>query len=205
VTDKTEIEKMILRFFSEHEVHILDVTPMDFVEAFNRALEKIDYLDHGIPLEDVNNVFTVVESINNITDVSVILIPYCAKMPGCEYRQQKGCSKCGKCTVSEVWELAEKKRMTPITILNFEDLIHTLNELKHEGVKAFVGSCCEAFYVKHLEDFQEAGLPGILIDIEDQSCYDLGKGREGKKGEFENQTHLKNELIKQVIDHLRER
>ena len=203
VMDRAEIEDKITRFFRERDIQIPGVTPTDFVKAIQKALEKIDYLELGIHLQDVNNVFTVVESINNIIDTPVLLIPYCAKLPECEYRQQKGCSKCGKCTVSDAYELAEKKKMTPITILSFEDLIQTLNELKQKGVKAFVGSCCEAFYTKHLEDFQEAGLPGILIDIDSQTCYDLGREREAKNGKFESQTNLKIDLIQRVVNHLR--
>ena len=78
-----------------------------------------------------------------------------------------------------------------------------LNELKQKGTKAFVGSCCEAFYAKHQEDFQQAGLPGILIDIDSQTCYDLGLEREAKKGKFENQTNLRMELIQRIVEYLK--
>ncbi len=203
VMDQTEIEDKIMGFFQEREVQIPGVTPTDFVKAIQKALEKIKYLKLGIPLEDVNNIFTVTDTFDNVIDTPVFLIPYCAKLPECNYRQQKGCSKCGKCTVSDAYELAEKKEMTPITILNFEDLMQTLNELKQKGVKAFLGSCCEAFYTKHLDDFLEAGLPGILIDINNETCYDLGQEREAYNGKFENQTNLKIDLIRRVIDHLR--
>ena len=201
--DKIELEKNILQFFDEREVEIPGVTPTDFINAIFKAVEKIDYLNLGIPLENVNNVFTVIDSIHKIKDSPVLLVPYCAKLPECQYRHEKDCIKCGKCTVSDVYELAEKKGMTPITILSFEDLIETLNGLKKKGVKTFIGSCCEAFYAKHLEDFQEAGLPGILIDIDSETCYDLGKEREAKKGEFENLTNLRVDLIKKVVDNLR--
>jgi lipoate-protein ligase A len=201
--EKKEIEKKISGFFKERDVEIPGIEPMDFINAIIKTLEKIDYLELGIPFESVNNVFTVVDSIHNIKEISALLIPYCAKLPECQYRQEKDCSKCGKCTVSDAYELAEKKGMNPITILNFEDLIETLNELKQSGIKAFVGSCCEAFYAKHQEDFQQAGLPGILIDIDSQTCYDLGMEREAKKGKFENQTNLRIELIQKVVESLR--
>ena len=43
----------------------------------------------------------------------------------------------------------------------------------------FVGSCCEPFYGKHRPDFERIGLPGILVDVERSTCYDLGQEKEG--------------------------
>ena len=51
-----------------------------------------------------------------------------------------------------------------------------------------------------MEDFQEAGVPGILVDIENTTCYDLDKEKEAKAGTFENQTELKNELLETVVN-----
>jgi lipoate-protein ligase A len=201
--EEKEIKKKILNFFKEREVEIPGIVPQDFINAILKTIEKIDYLKLGIPFENVNNIFTVLDSIHNINEPSVLLIPYCAKLPECKYRQEKDCNKCGKCTVSDAYELAEQKGLNPITVLNFEDLIQTLNVLKQKGTKAFVGSCCEAFYAKHQDDFQQAGLPGILIDIDSQTCYDLGKERDAKKGKFENQTNLRMELIQKIVEYLR--
>ena len=49
--------------------------------------------------------------------------------------------------------------------------------------------------------FREIGIPGVLIDIENSTCYDLDKEREGLAGEFENQTNLRLELLEKVISH----
>jgi len=142
----------------------------------------------------------VIKPINKITDCSVILLPYCSKLVECEFRHKNECTKCNLCTIGDAYELAEKNKMDSITILSFENLMETLQDLKKKGVKAFVGSCCEAFYVKHLEDFEEAGLPGVLIDIDSTTCYDLDKVKEAKLGNFEGQTHLNMELINKVVE-----
>ena len=46
---------------------------------------------------------------------------------------------------------------------------------ERSGVKGFVGSCCEPFYGKRRPDFERIGLPGILVDVESSTCYDLGQ------------------------------
>ncbi|MCK5396631.1 MAG: lipoate--protein ligase, partial [Thermoplasmata archaeon] len=90
-----------------------------------------------------------------------------------------------------------------ITITSFEDLIITLNELKSKGEKMFLGSCCEAFYEKHLEDFEEAGLPGFLIDIDSTTCYDLGREQDAYVGDFENLTELRLEVLKLILKNMK--
>ena len=89
--------------------------------------------------------------------------------------------------------------MKAITIVSFEDLIETLASLKAEGEEGFIGCCCEPFYVKHADDFEKAGLPGILLDIDNNTCYDLGKERDAYLGKFESQTHLHLPLLEKVL------
>ncbi len=201
--DKIKIKEKIIQFFNERQVDIPGIKPIDFIKAIYKSLEKMEYLKLGISIENVNNIFTVIESIDNIRESSVILIPYCSKLPECKYRQEKGCILCGKCTVGDIYKYAIENNLTPITILNFKDLIRTLNDLKQKGIKSFIGSCCEAFYTKHIDDFQNAGLPGILIDIDNQTCYDLGEEKDAYDGNFENLTNLRVDLIKKVVDYLK--
>jgi len=200
---KENIEKIIKNFFANREIQIPGVEPLDFIKAINKAIEKIDYLELGITHENVNRIFTVLHPFADITDPSVLLLPYCSKLLGCEYRIRKDCDPCGGCSIGEGYDLARDNDLKPITILNFEDLISTLNQLKEEGVSSFIGCCCEAFYVKHFEDFEEAGLPGVIVDIDNETCYDLGKSKEAKLGDFKGQTHLDTELLGQVIGIIR--
>ena len=90
--------------------------------------------------------------------------------------------------------------MSITTILNFEDLIKTLNDFRKKGISAYIGSCCEAFYTKHLEDFERSGVSAILVDIDNTTCYDLGKEHEAYKGSFESQTDVNIDLLKKVLD-----
>jgi lipoate-protein ligase A len=205
VLDKNDLEKLIFNFFSERDVQIPGVTPEDFINAIHKALDKINYIKLGIPIESVNRVFTVIKPINEITYPPVLLLPYCSKLVECELRHKNECTKCSLCTIGDAYESAEKNKMKPITILSFENLMETLHNLKKNGVKTFIGSCCEAFYIKHLEDFEEAGLPGVLVDIDSTTCYDLEKVKEAELGSFEGQTYLNMDLINKVIEVLKSR
>jgi lipoate-protein ligase A len=103
--------------------------------------------------------------------------------------------------VGDAAQMARSFGMDPITIQNYEELESTLYNLKHSGVKEFVGSCCEPFYGKHRPDFERIGLSGILVDVERNTCYDLGQEREALQGRFVNQTHLNLPLLRRVIEY----
>ncbi|MEE9150668.1 MAG: DUF116 domain-containing protein [Thermoplasmata archaeon] len=197
--DNLQIENLILDFFAEKKPQIPGVEPKDFVKVLFKALEKMDYHELGIQSHEANRIFTVNSSLKDMPKCSVLLLPYCAKLPGCEYRHKKECIKCEDCNVGDCYEFAEKNGIEVVTILDFDDLLETLLKYKDNGAKAFVGSCCEAFYVKHLEDFERIGLPGVLVDIDDQTCYELGKEKKALVGEFENKTELRTDLIEKVM------
>jgi lipoate-protein ligase A len=199
--DFENIKKIVLDFFSEKQPEIPGVTPEDFLHVIGNALKKVEYNKYGIDLVDANSVHTVIKPYEEVQNCSVLLLPYCAKLFDCEFRQKKDCTQCGECTVGDAYELAEKGDLEVITILNFEDLEETLKDLKARGVEGFVGSCCEEFYVKHQKDFEQLGVPGVLIDIDNSTCYDLGEEKAAYVGKFENQTNLKLDLIKKVMDH----
>jgi lipoate-protein ligase A len=95
--------------------------------------------------------------------------------------------------------LAREYGLIPITIQNYEMLEETLLDLKAKGYKSFIGCCCEAFYAKHQEDFERIALPGILIDIDDSTCYELGEEEQAHLGSFENQTELKMDLLERIL------
>ena len=78
-------------------------------------------------------------------------------------------------------------------------MIERLNDLKKEGSAGFIGCCCEGFYCKHQDDFEKVDLPGLLIDIDDTTCYELGKEHEALIGDFENKTNIKLDLLTKVI------
>lgn len=193
------IRQVVEAFFAESRVQIPGVTPAEIVRTFQEALEKATYIQHGILPEEVNSIFTVVRPLAEIRRCPVLLLPYCAKLPQCEYRFREGCAQCGACCIGDAFHLAEKYGLTPISIQNYEMLEETLKRLKRQGVEAFVGSCCEPFYAKHRDDFERIGLPGILVDVDNTTCYDLGREQAAYAGRFENQTYLKMDLLEKVL------
>ncbi len=194
-----ETRNTILSFFKEKNPEIPGVSPEDFVDVFTKAIEKSELYASGFEIHELNRIFTVAGSFDEIKGAKFLLLPYCAKAKDCEHRYKNSCIKCGKCSVGKAYELAEKLNLEPVTIVNYEHLEETLTELKKKGYEAFFGSCCESFYIKHQQDFERIGLKGILIDIDNTTCYDLGKVREAKKGKFKEQTSLNLDLLEKVL------
>jgi lipoate-protein ligase A len=89
--------------------------------------------------------------------------------------------------------------MEIVSIVSFEDLRAELERMKASGVPAFIGCCCEPFFTKHVDDFDVAGVPGILLDIDNTTCYELDKAREAYAGRFENQTQVNLDLLEAVL------
>ena len=96
--------------------------------------------------------------------------------------------------------MAEEKGLKPITITNYEHLKNTLHSLKEDGVKSYIGCCCESFFIKRQEAFADAGIPGVLIDIENKTCYELKKEKDAYKGDFQEKTELKTDLLKKLLE-----
>jgi lipoate-protein ligase A len=200
--NKEIIEEKINSFFERNQSEIPGITSSDFVNAIYKALEKIDMVNFGIPLGLSNKIFTVNGSFAEVFSKSPrhLLLPYCAKSIDCDWRYKRDCIKCGKCCVGDAYKLGKDRKMNIATIVSFEDLINTLEKFKHENISSYIGCCCEAFYTKHIEDFEKSGIPAILVDIDNTTCYELGKEEEAYKGNFESKTDINIELLKKVID-----
>ena len=95
--------------------------------------------------------------------------------------------------------MARTHDLQPVTITSFENLETNLRRIRSEGDKGFIGSCCEGFYTKHAEDFERAGVPGILVGMDSTTCYDLGKVREAYHGAFDHQTSINVPLLRKVL------
>jgi lipoate---protein ligase len=197
----SNIEDIVRSFFSNEKPKILGISETHLVQAIVEALQKMDLLPEGFSEEETHHLFPVLKPFKEVKNPEVLLLPYCAKEVECSYRNLQGCEECGRCTVGDAAQMARSFGMNPVTIQNYEELESTLLSLKHSGVKEFIGSCCEPFYGKHRPDFERIGLPGILIDVERSTCYDLQKEKEASKGRFENQTHLNLSLLKRVLEY----
>jgi lipoate-protein ligase A len=72
--------------------------------------------------------------------------------------------------------------------------------MRQSGVEAFIGCCCQPFYVKHADDFRRSRMPGILLDIDNTTCYDLDQAKAAYAGRFEKQTVLNLDLLETVLN-----
>lgn len=197
--DPEAVEDIVDRFFADRDVRMPGVTPGDFVRALHEALAKLEFGRLGIDLVETNYVFTVGQPLGEMPPPSHLLLPYCAKPPECEYRYREGCGQCGLCGIGEAFELAEAYHLVPVTIQNYEMLEDVIRDCRDRGAPAFIGTCCEGFYAKHRADFERLGLPGVLIDLDSSSCYDLGEEAEAYAGQYENQTEMRMELLRTVV------
>jgi len=196
----SNIERIIRSFFSEVKPRIPGVKVDHLIQALEEALQKTDLLPFGFGEDETHHLFPVLKPFKEVKKPEVLLLPYCAKEVDCLYRYQRGCDECGRCSIGEAVEMGRSFGMDSITIQNYEDLESTLRQIKRSGATGFVGSCCEPFYGKHRPDFERIGLPGILVDVERSTCYDLNREKEAHLGTFENQTHLNLPLLRRVLE-----
>lgn len=200
--DAERIRSLIHDFFSTNGVQMPGVTVDDLTNLILEAANKASYGSFGINLAEANHLYPVTKYAMNVLNegCDYLLLPYCAKLPSCGHRKTDGCAKCGRCSVGKVYELAEAIGLKPVTILNFEHLMGTLKIMKKSGAKGYLGCCCEAFYCKHRDELEELGVPGIIVDIDDRTCYDLEKEEDAYRGNFEAQTQLKLELLTKLLN-----
>lgn len=195
------IHHSVRAFFEQGRISVPGMSCLDFLKPLDQIIEKFGLIDYGVPLEHCNLISVTNGSFREILlkRPSVLLLPYCSKDPDCELRQEKGCHLCGECSVGDACLLGLERKMENICIQSFEDLMDELRRMKREGVEAFIGCCCRPFFTKHVDDFERAGMPGILLEIEDTTCYELDRAKEAYAGRFENQTHLNLGLLELVL------
>ncbi len=199
--EKEIITGIITEYFKEKSGIIPGIELKDFLIMVNGLFEKFKLMEYDIPVRFVNHLFLVNGTFEEIIarKPNHLLLPYCAKSTDCRYRYLNECTLCDECSTGEAYRLAQKFKLNPITITSFEDLMKNLRRLKKINAPAYIGCCCEQFYVKHQREFEASGIPAILLNISDETCYDLGKASFAYKGQFESQTHLNINLLKKVL------
>lgn len=216
--DREELVDVIRSHFDESRIEIPGMSLEDFVKPLDQALEKIKITEFGLPLETAERISVANASFAEAValEPSVLLLPYCAKLQDCELRYERGCKRCHRtdehitkdgyaCSVGPAWDMGLAEKMRVRTVVNYEDLWAELMRMKESGVTAYIGVCCTPFFAKHVDDFKRSGLPGILLDIDDSTCYDLDQAKEAYSGTFESQTTLNLELLQQVLSVIAER
>jgi lipoate---protein ligase len=200
--DGEHFRRVIGDFFARGRITIPGMAAEDFCRPLDQALQKIAISNCGIPLEYCNLISVTNGSFEEIMrkKPSVLLLPYCSKLPECDLRYQKGCRACGECSVGSAWALGREKHMKNVCVTNFEDLMGELEKLKRAGTEAYIGCCCQAFFIKHMDDFARAGVPGILLDIDNTTCYELDQARQAYAGSFTSQTEVNLDLLRAVME-----
>lgn len=203
--DKDQLVNEISDYFESGAITIPGMRFEDFIQPLLQNLEKIEITrKFGIPLEHANLISVANGSFEEILKLEpeVLLLPYCAKMTDCSLRYKKGCKVCGHddCTIGPAWKKGLDLKMRVLTVTKYEDLWAELMRMKEKGHKAYIGCCCQPFYAKHVDDFLKSGVPGILLDIDATTCYDLDQAKEAYAGTFESQTELDLDLLNTVLE-----
>ncbi len=202
--DRDHLHGIIHKYFDQGRILIPGLPFEDFVKPLNLCLEKIEISKFGIPLAHCNLISVANGSFEEVLQKkpSVLLLPYCAKLTKCDLRYKKGCKICGEegCSIGPAWTMGRNKKMKVISIVSFEDLWDELMKMKTKGVSAYIGCCCQPFFAKHLDDFKKSDLPGILLDIDNTTCYDLDQAKEAYAGKFDSQTEVNLELLQTILD-----
>ncbi len=199
--ERGRLADRIEAFFEQGRIRIPGMMCEDFLKPLEHAFDKIDMARFGIPIEYCNQISVTNGPFEEVLrkKPSVLLLPYCAKLTTCDLRYEKGCRLCGDCSIGEAWTRGLSDRMEIVSIVSFEDLMAELEKMKAAGASAFIGCCCEPFFTKHVDDFDAAGVPGILLDIDNTTCYELDQARQAYAGRFESQTRVNLDLLDTVL------
>ena len=199
--DKKQLGEAVRRAFSEDRICIPGMSAEDFLKPLDQVLAKLEIARHGIPLPHCNQISVTNGTFDEVVRLapSVLLLPYCAKDIQCELRYAKGCRACGECTIGDAWTLGHQHHLKTVCVTSFEDLQQQLARRKSQGHRAFIGCCCQPFFTKHVDDFERAGLPGILLDIDCTTCYELDLAKEAFAGRFDRQTAVNLDLLDTVL------
>ncbi len=202
-----QVSAVVEEHCATQKVELPGVGPEGITAALLEALERARGGPFGLRPAQLNSLFPVGGTLAEAAKLrpTHLLLPYCAKSLDCALRGQDDCSSCGECTVGDAYEAGNAAGLEVRSIVSFEHLITTLQELRRAGAPSFVGSCCEAFYLKHRRDFEAQGLPGLLFDVcGAETCYDLGKSSYAYRGEYRGQTSVDLDLLGLVLRGLTE-
>ena len=199
-----ELRARLAAFFALEDAELLGFGPSDLAQVLGRALARLDEeRDFGLLPGRANSLMVHACERVSARDIarraSVMLVPYCAKLPACKWRRRDGCTECGLCEVGEAYRLARERGLRVISINNYEHLCRTLDDLKREGVEAYLGMCCAQFYLKRNRAFSEAGIPAVLMDVSGSNCYELHQEEQAYAGTFEAKAELDIALLEKVM------
>ncbi len=179
-------------YFEKFNPEFQNIGKEDFFNIVIQIINKVNFSKNTGIKEEVLSRFIFANGMTpeDISSAEYILLPYCAKKKDCEYRNKDECISCGDCETGIAYKFAERRGIKPKTVVNYENLIDTLNEMKDKNVKSYIGFCCREFYIKRNEAFKESGIKALLIDISSPLCYKYGKEEDAYKGSFDAEASL---------------
>ncbi|MHB0889522.1 lipoate--protein ligase family protein [Acidithiobacillus sp.] len=200
-----ELPPRLSAFFSGRLWELLHFSPDDLLTLLRRLFERRRQATAlALPAEAVNTImvhdpegrrdtFRILEA------AEAVLVPYCAKPAWCKWRHRDGCSECGLCAVGDAYRLARERGLQVVTVRNFEHLEETLGRLRAGGAGAYLGMCCNNFFLKREYAFRAAGMPAVLLDISGSNCYDLGQEQRAYAGTFQAVATLNGPVLEKVM------
>lgn len=198
-------EPVIRAFFAENCCDLVGFTVDDICHLLQLVLNKLDQQrEMGLSTAQANILMMLANGIESdaptiLAQASVMLLPYCAKPAWCKWRHQDDCVECGKCEVGDAYRLARERNMQVTTITHYEHLTATLDQMKSDGVTAYVGACCSQFFIKRHHAFREAGMAAVLMDISGANCYELKQEETAYAGQFQAEARLDADMLAKVM------
>ncbi len=179
-------------YFEKFKPEFQNIKKEDFFNIAAQIINKINFSKNaGINEAELSRcIFINGMKPEDIKGAKFILLPYCAKKAGCVYRNVDNCASCGECETGIAYKFAKKYNINPKTIINYENLVETLIELKDKNVESYIGFCCKEFYIKRNKAFIESGIKALLIDISSPLCYHYNKEEDAYNGIFQEETKL---------------
>ncbi len=191
----TTLDELIFKiddYFKKFDPKFQNIGKKDFFNIAVQIINKVNFSKNtGITEEDLSR-FIFINGMRpeDVSSAEFLLLPYCAKKAKCEYRNEDKCISCGDCETGTAYKFAERYNIKPKTIINYENLVETLNRLKAEKIKSYIGFCCKEFYIKRNDAFRKSGIKALLIDISSPLCYLLHKEEGAYEGIFNGETSL---------------
>lgn len=192
-----KLAREVERFLDATEGEFVGLSRERIITAVTDAAAKGSRPWPGFTVEELNRIQPVGAdlSLEGWTRPQYMLLPYCAKDLNCPVRHVDDCTRCGLCPIGDMYDLADKLGLEPISISSFEHLMVELKRIKKTPQPTYVASCCQAFLAKHQTEMAEEGPPGIIVDVDSLTCYDLGKEEQAYVGRFNRQSTLLTDLL----------
>lgn len=195
--------RRVMDFFRAQRVDLLGFGASDVAQLLHILLDKLSLRSAELSTSQINTLMPYSAPPAGMRQIlanaEVMLVPYCAKPLWCKWRNRDGCPECGLCEVGEAYRLAREHGMQVTTITHYEHLVATLADMKARGVSAYIGMCCNSFFIKRHRAFEQAGMPAVLMDISGANCYELKQEEEAYAGQFQAQARLDTPVLQQII------